>query len=283
MASRIILFILTFFLLFPFNADAGEMRIVSLYPGHTDNIVALGGQKKLVAISKNDDRTMLPSLPRFSAKSGAEEILALKPDLVLTRGLAERQNPQLRSVLERAGVKVVSIEPPSWDGFAAYLVKIAVLTGSDPADAVAELNKTRDKIFTESAKKSGGRHPSIFVEATSKELNTCSPDSWAAKLIDLAGGRNTAHDAKVIRRGSAIAPYGLERILKAAASGSIDIYLIQQGTMNAANMKSLAARPWYPAIKNIKIVAMPERELSRPSLLGLEAGGRHLINIFYGE
>ncbi len=283
MASRIILFILTFFLFCPFNADAGEMRIVSLYPGHTDNIVALGGQKKLVAISKNDDRTMLPSLPRFSAKSGAEEILALKPDLVLTRGLAERQNPQLRSVLERAGVKVVSIEPPSWDGFAAYLEKIAVLTGSDPADAVAELNKTRDKIFTESAKKSGGRHPSIFVEATSKELNTCSPDSWAAKLIDLAGGRNAAHDAKVIRRGSAIAPYGLERILKAAASGSIDIYLIQQGTMNAANMKSLAARPWYPAIKNIKIVAMPERELSRPSLLGLEAGGRHLINIFYGE
>lgn len=283
MASRIVLLILSIILFGQFNAEAGEIRIISLYPGHTDNIVALGGEKKLIAISKNDDRTMLPDLPRFSARSGAEELLALKPDILLTRGLAERQNPQLRSVLERAGVKVVSIEPPSWDEFPGYLEKIALLIGSDPADAVAELGRIRSKISAESAEKAKGRHPFIFVEATSRELNTCSPDSWAAKLIELAGGKNAAKDAKVIRKGSSVAPYGLERILKAAAEGTIDIYLIQKGTMNAANMKVLSQRSWYPAIKKLKIAVVPERELSRPSLLGLEAGGRHLINIFYGE
>ena len=89
MAPRIILYVLIIFLLSPFQAEAAAKRIVSLYPGHTDNIVALGGEKRLVAVSKNDDDDMLPGLPRFSAKSGAEEILALKPDLVLTRGLAE--------------------------------------------------------------------------------------------------------------------------------------------------------------------------------------------------
>lgn len=87
------------------------------------------------------------------------------------------------------------------------------------------------------------------MEATAKELHTCSPDSWAAKLLELAGGRNAAPDARAIRKGSAIAPYGLERILKAAAAGNIDIYMIQQGTMNASNMKTLVSRPWYPAIK----------------------------------
>ena len=53
--------------------------------------------------------------------------------------------------------------------------------------------------------------------------------------------------------------------------------------MNAADKESLAARPWYPAIKKIKTAVVPEGELSRPSLLRLEVGGRRLIKIFYGE
>ena len=283
MAPRIVLSVLILLLFSPFRLEASAARIVSLYPGHTDNIVALGGEKKLVAISKNDDDDMLPRLPRLSAKSGAEEILALKPDLVLTRGLAERQNPRLRGVLERAGVKVVSIEPPRWDGFAAYLRELAALIGGDPAAAEAKLKKIRGAIASEAAMRSKGKTPAVFVEATAKELHTCSPDSWAARLVALAGGRSAAPDAQAIRKGSAIAPYGLERILKAAAAGEIDVYLVQQGTMNAADMKSFAARPWYPAVKNITAAAMPEKELSRPSLLGLEAGGRRLIKIFYGE
>lgn len=283
MAPRIVVYVLIIFLLSPLRAEAAAKRIVSLYPGHTDNIVALGGERQLVAVSKNDDDDMLPRLPRFSAKSGAEEILALKPDLVLTRGLAERQNPQLRSVLERAGVRVVSIEPPRWDEFSSYLRELAALIGSDPAAAEAKLKNIRGTIASEAAKKSGGKGPVVFVEATAKELHTCSPDSWAAKLVELAGGRNAAPDARAIRKGSAIAPYGLERILKAAAAGNIDIYLIQQGTMNASDMKTLVSRPWYPAIKKIKTAVVPEGELSRPSLLGLEAGGRRLIKIFYGE
>ena len=283
MAPRIILYILIMFMLSPFRADAEARRIVSLYPGHTDNIVALGEEKRLVAISKNDDGETLPQLKRFSARSSAEEILALKPDLVLTRGLAERQNPQLRSVLERAGVRVVSIEPPQWDDFASYLRELAELIGCDPEAAEAKLKKIRKSIAAEASKRSKGKKPAVFIEATAKELHTCSPGSWAAKLIELAGGRNAAADAKPIRSGSAIAPYGLERILKAAAAGEIDVYIVQRGAMNAADMDALAARPWYTALKDIKTAVVPENELSRPSLLGLEAGGRRLIKIFYGE
>ncbi|MBR4401078.1 MAG: ABC transporter substrate-binding protein [Synergistes sp.] len=283
MAPGIIPYVLIFLLLMPLRAGAEALRIVSLYPGHTDNIVALGEEKRLAGISKTDDADMLPQLKRFSPKSSAEEILALKPDLVLTRSLAERQNPQQRRVLERAGVRVVSIEPPQWDEFSSYLRELASLIGCDPEAAEAKLKAVRDSISAEAAKRSKGRSPAVFVEATARELHTCSPGSWAAKLIELAGGRNAASDAEAIREGSAIAPYGLERILKAAASGRIDIYLVQQGAMNATDMKSLEARPWYQALKNIKKAVVPERELSRPSLPGLEAGGKRLIKIFYGE
>lgn len=285
MASRIKYIILVFIaaaLFSPPPAEAAE-RIVSLYPGHTDNIIALGGAKRLVAVSKNDDGDTLPALPRFSVRTGAEEILALKPDLVLTRGLAERQNPQLREVLERAGVEVASLEPPDWNGFGGYLKRLAKIVGTDPSTAEAKLKKIRSEIARAAAAKSRGKHPSVFVEATQKELHTCSPDSWAARLIELAGGRNAAAEARPIRRGSAIAPWGLERMLKSAASGEIAVYIIQQGAMNAGGAKAAAARPWAAALKKAKIVEMPEGELSRPSLPGLEAGGKRLIKIFYGE
>ena len=54
-------------------------RIVSLYPGHTDNVVALGAGAKLVGISENDNEGLLPGVPRFSMKAGPEALLALRP------------------------------------------------------------------------------------------------------------------------------------------------------------------------------------------------------------
>ena len=156
-------------------------RIVSLYPGHTDNVVALGAGAKLVGISENDNEGLLPGVPRFSMKAGPEALLALRPDLVLTRTLADSQNPELKKVLERAGVRVEVIDPPTWDGFEQYLRKIAELAGTSPDAAVAELAKARAEIRGAAEKSSRGRRPLVFVEATSRELHTCSPDSWAAR------------------------------------------------------------------------------------------------------
>ena len=150
-------------------------RIVSLYPGHTDNVVALGAGAKLVGISENDNEGLLPGVPRFSMKAGPEALLALRPDLVLTRTLADSQNPELKKVLERAGVRVEVIDPPTWEGFEQYLRKIAELAGTSPDAAVAELAKARAEIRAAAEKSSRGRRPLVFVEATSRELHTCIP------------------------------------------------------------------------------------------------------------
>lgn len=40
-------------------------RIVSLYPGHTENIAALGAADKLVGISQNDSSSLLPNLRTY--------------------------------------------------------------------------------------------------------------------------------------------------------------------------------------------------------------------------
>lgn len=266
---------------FSARAEAYE-RIVSLYPGHTDNIAALGAGGKLVGISENDNDGLLPGVPRFSMKAGPEALLALRPDLVLTRTLADAQNPELRKVLTRAGVRVEVIDPPTWETFESYLRHIAELSGTSPDDAVAELERVRAEIRGNAEKLSRGRRPLVFVEATARELHTCSPDSWAARLVELAGGRNAAAAADPLRAGSAIAPWGLERILETINSG-LDVYLVQRGPMNATDEASLSARSWIGALEKVRVAVVPEYLLSRPSLSGLKEGGAMLIKIFYGE
>ena len=92
---------------------------------------------------------------------------------------------------------------------------------------------------------------------------------------------NIAGEAKPLRPGSSIAAFGVERVLKSA--GNIDIYLIQTGAMNNSHTQDFYAREWTKVLRSVKVAEIPERYISRPSLLGLELGGNELIKIFRGE
>jgi iron complex transport system substrate-binding protein len=255
-------------------------RIVSLYSGHTDNIVALGCKDALIAVSTNDDAKQFKGIDRLPIKVGAERILALRPDLVLIRSLVEKQNPSLRNVLEKAGVKVRSIDPPVWENFGSYLKELAEICGADPSTAELKLKKAVADISAESEKRGKGKKkPVVFIEATARELHTCAPDSWAAHLIALAGGINAARSAKPLRKGSALAPWGLERVLENASAG-LDVYIVQSGAMNGTTLDDLKRRNWFKALGGVKAAVVPEAFLSRPSLLGIEQGGRMLLEIF---
>lgn len=267
--ARFIGIILMMLMISPVNAET--LRVISLYPGHSDNISAMGGN--LVALSENDDDDLLPELPRISLRSGAEKILSLKPDVIITRPFAERINPNMYDVLRRSGVKVISIDPPKWDDFPAYLVTLAESLNLNPINGISRLNSALEGLESPSAKS-----PRVFLEATSREIHTCAPDSWPARLIALAGGVNVADDAKPLRPGSTIAPYGVERLLKYA--DSIDVYIIQTGAMNPATVKDFYAREWSSALSHARVCEIPEKYISRPSLLGLEKGIKILRQIF---
>ena len=255
-----------------------SLRVISLYPGHSDNIVAMGGSGILVALSENDDADLLPDLPRVPARSGAERMLALRPDVVITRSFAEKASPNVYEVLRRSGVRVVSIDPPSWDGFTEYLLKLAETVGLDPEAGLARLKFAVSRIKSQAV---NVNHPRVFLEATSREVHTCSPDSWASRLVALAGGVNVAGDAVPLREGSAVASWGAERAIKNAAS--LDVYIIQTGAMNTSTIRDFRSREWSGALSHVRVVEIPERYISRPSLLGLEKGGEILTRIFRGE
>ena len=265
------------FVLFCGRAEALS-RVITLYPGHTDNIIALGCGGLLVGVSENDDPETLPDLLRLPLRSGAEAVLALKPDLVISRSAAERINPALYQVLRQAGVTVEILDPPGWDDFPEYLRKLSALIGADPEVGIRRLEEIITKTTSEAADRKG-RRPLVFLEATAKELHTCAPNSWAAHLMALAGGINAAESAVPQRQGSSIAPWGLERVLKTLNDG-LDVYIIQKGTMNASTAAEAMARPWGSALAAVKVVEISESMISRPSLLGLEKGAEQLLKIF---
>ena len=267
--ARFVGIILMMIMISPVNAET--LRVISLYPGHSDNISAMGGN--LVALSENDDDDLLPELPRVSLRSGAERILALKPDVIITRPFAERINPNMYDILRRSGVKVISIDPPKWDDFPEYLLTLAESLNLNPINGISRLNIALEGLESPSAKKLR-----VFLEATSREIHTCAPDSWPARLIALTGGVNIAGDAKPLRTGSTIAPYGVERVLRNAES--IDVYIIQTGAMNPATVKDFYAREWSSALSHARVYEIPEKYISRPSLLGLEKGIKILRRIF---
>ena len=272
-------FILVIFIFLCVPAYGKELRVISLYPGHTENIFAMGGEKILIAVSENDDDDLLSELPRISLRAGAEKFLALKPDVVVTRSFAERLNPNLYEVLERAGVKIISLDPPKWNEFENYLETLGKALGLNYEAAIKKLRE----IKTSCLLPPNSCLLTVFIEATSKEIHTCAPDSWAANLIALAGGINTAKDAKPLRSGSSIAAWGVERVLKSLENKNLDVYIIQTGAMNRATLDDFYKREWSGALKGVKVREVPEKYLSRPSLLGLEKGLNELRKILWSD
>lgn len=263
---------------------APATRIVSLYAGHSENLVALGAAKRLVAVSRADDPALFPELPRLPAKIDAERLLALAPDLVLLRPLVESLSPGAIATLERAGVTVVSLAPPEWESMPTYLEHLGLLLGVPEGGeawrkALAEL----DLVSTEAARRRGAAPPvRVFLESTGRELHTCAPRSWAAHLLAVAGGENVAADLAPLREGSALAACGVERLLDYATRG-LDVYLVQRGPMNDTTEEEVRARPWASGLGDARIATIPEELVSRPSLLRVVPGARALLDLFYPE
>jgi len=257
--------------------EQAARRVVSLYAGHSENLLALGAGDAIAGVSASDDPALFPGVPVLPMRADGERILALRPDLVLLRPQGEAAAEGVIRLLEQAGVPVVSLSPPTWETMETYLVRLGALVGAaDPARPWRETVSALERTVP------AGKRPRVFLESSSRGLMTCSPSSWAARVIALAGGENAASGAVPLRPGSPLAPWGEERLLDLAGEG-IDVYLVQTGAMNPVTERDVLARPWISGLGNARIVLVPEECVSRPSLLRLEEGVEWLRNVLYPE
>ncbi|MBM7854772.1 iron complex transport system substrate-binding protein [Desulfohalotomaculum tongense] len=259
-------------------------RIISLYSAHTENLFALGLDEEIIGVSTRESYPPEAlNKPQFDYRSDPEKVLAQQPDLVLIRPFIKRSSPDFVQALENAGVKVVCLYPEKFYQFDDYIKRLAVLTGREK-EAAVKLEQFHQKLNEiENLTRDIAPKKKVFFESTAREYRTITPDSIPAVILQLAGGINVAEDARPIRKGSSIAPYGAERLLDKA--DEIDVYIVQRGVMNHATPESVKQRPGFKNIKAVRegrIFTIDEKLVSSPTFR-LTEGAAKLAAVLYPE
>lgn len=248
-------------------------RIISLYPAHTENLISLGVQDRLVGISTGDLPVKgLGAAKRFSYRDDPEKFIAQRPDLVLIRPMISRSYPGLVKHLQRVGITVCSLQPRTIEEMFVYWQTLGKLTDSEKrAKQMVEIFKNRLTFFKQKVENIPiTDRPKVYFEAIHSRMKTFSPTSMAIFCLEKAGGINIAKDAKP-RNNTNIATYGKERILTHA--GEIDVFLAQKGRMNPVSMAAIIEEPGFKAIKAVRenrVFLVEEYLVSRPTMRLLE-------------
>ena len=260
-------------------------RIISLYSAHTENLASLGAQDQLVGISTSDDYPeAILDKPRFSYREDPEKFIAARPDLVLVRPMIERSYPQLLDKLRRAGIDVISLQPTSVGEIFDYWRTLGQLTGREEAAEamIASFDREKKDIADRVNAVPENHRPRVYFESIHKKMKTFARESIAIFVLEQAGGINIAADAVQVRKTN-IAAYSKERILSKASE--IDVFIAQQGRMNAVTLQTIINEPGFMAIKAVqegRVFLIEESLVSRPTLRIIE-GIRQLNTILYPE
>ncbi len=244
-------------------------RVISLYPGHTENICSLGGRDQLVAIASSDDYPPeILAMPRLSHRDDPEKFLALRPDLVLIRPMIGRAVPQLVDKLRQAGIRVISLQPKGVEELFDYWRTLGRLLGrQQQAEAMVEQFASRLKAVQARLQLTPpDARPRVYFQSIHQKMKTFSPHSIAIFVLEQAGGVNAAADALTVRETN-IAEYGKERLL--SQGERIDIFLAQQGRMNPVSHQQISEEPGFQGVRAVRegrIHLIAEPLVSRPTL-----------------
>lgn len=181
--------------------DDGQypQRIVSLGPINTENIFLLGAGDRLVA---NTSYCVHPDAARSKEKIGSvmqfniEQILGLRPDLILATGLT---SPQQVAQLTASGVRVVHFrQPSSFAAICEQFLELGKLLGLE-GKAQEIIDEARKEVGAIQRRVKGLPPKKVFLQVGATPLFSSVESSFTNDFIVLAGGVNIAagkHDGR---------------------------------------------------------------------------------------
>ncbi len=251
------------------HLNSAPTRIVSHVPSITETLFALGLGDKLVADSEYCD---YPEAAKTKPKIGGyftpniEEIVAMKPDLVLTDGHV----PELITKLDSLGIPIAVIDPKDINGVLTDIELLGNVTGSqkEAKELTSDMKKRIDAVVNTVGNAS---RPSVFYVFDATDTTkpwTAGPGSFIDALIGLAGGVNVAASAS----GPWI-QFNMEELVRS----NPDIILVDSnmGTamISPSEMKALPGWQDLTAVKENRIYTIDDDlvTLSGPRIVqGLE-------------
>ena len=171
-------------------------RIISLAPSNTEILFALALGPRVVAVDDFSDypveAKVLPTIGGSRGKFNFEQIVALKPDLILA---AEITSPEAIKKLEdlKLTVAVISVTKTSFDSILNDITLVGQMTGQvDQAQRVTSAMKQKmDAIKAQVA--TAKTQPRVYWELDASDPAkpfTVGPGNFVNDLIALAGGIN---------------------------------------------------------------------------------------------
>jgi iron complex transport system substrate-binding protein len=239
--------------------SAVPKRIVSLAPGITETLYALGLDDRIAGVTNYCN---WPLRARQKTRIGGftnpsiEKIVSLKPDLIIATADGNRKDTV--DQLERIGLPVYVTNPSDTDRILKSILHTGEITDriNVAQKLVAKLQKRLDNIAAQTLNK---KKPRVFFQIGLEPVITVGKGTLISEVINRAGGINIAgNDSARYPR------YSAEGIM----AGSPDIILFAP----MANDKEFAAVKSYwqklaqiPAIKNNKIYLIDTDLISRAS------------------
>jgi iron complex transport system substrate-binding protein len=187
----------------PRNGAAGEAakgrapapesvrRIVSLSPGVTEILFALGAGELVVGVTQYCDyppeaRTRTKVGGFSGAQISVEGIAALRPDLVI---LSEDMHFRIRAMLDDLGIATQAVEPRNFDGVYKLIDELGRLCGFE--ERAAEITgEMREKIRRAGEQAAGREAPPVYWELSPEPLISVGGAAFISEAIRLGGGRN---------------------------------------------------------------------------------------------
>jgi iron complex transport system substrate-binding protein len=180
-------------------APAFPQRIICTSPGIAEMVFALCEPNRIVGVS---DFCNYPLAAKETARIGGclnpnrERILALKPDLVISQGRAEK----LGDLCERMKIRHCSLEIDTVKDVLAAIAQLGQELGCE--DRAADLTQQIQQEFDDVRRRVAGRPPvKVFLSightpGNLAALITPGPQTFLSELLVMAGGENIFADAK---------------------------------------------------------------------------------------
>lgn len=234
-------------------------RIVSLAPGITETLYALGLDEKIVGVTTFCD---WPAAARKKTKIGGftnpsiEKIVSLKPDLILATADGNRKDTVQQ--LEKLGLPVYVTNPADTDSVLKSILHIGEITGQekDAGILVEKLQKRLDRIAAQIRHK---KRPRVFFQIGLEPIVTAGRGTLINEVIERSGGINVAG------RDIANYPrYSAEGIIGASPDIIVFAPMVNDKTFVAVKRFWKKFRK-VPAVKNNKIYPIDANLINRAS------------------
>jgi len=225
------------------HLDKPALRVVSLSPGLTEALFAVGcGERLVLRDAWSDHPRGAIGVPTIKGlKPSPEAIIDARPDLVL----ASFPAGPLVAGLEAADVPLLALSPNTFEQVATGIERVGKACGKDElaaelaADFRAEMRAVQTAVH-------GRRKPRVFLEidaGTDGRPYTLGKGAFGHELIELAGGDNVfAHGTK------SWFAVGLESIL--AADPEV-MLLADASARGGQTAEKVAARKGWSAVRAV--------------------------------